>query len=148
MTESHEQAFDEIGTMLLDAWSANERTECIPIVWGNVVSGKQGAVDHYNNPDPYMRVEIVHQTSRTGSLKGPVGTKREYEGLVAAFLHIQAGKGYIQALPLISVAESAFKGTKSPSGVWFRQPRITNIGLQGTWYVVSMTATFLYDLTT
>ena len=144
--ESHEQATDEINTMLLDAWTESPETQLIPIVWGDVVSVKQGTVDYFKGTEPYLRAELFHESSRKASLRGPSGSRREHSGTLAAFLHIQGGKGYANALPLISVAQDAFDGKASPSGVWFRNPEITNIGRQGTWYVMSMTATFIYDL--
>lgn len=146
MIESHDQAFDEINTVLLDAWTANSTTDDIKLVWANVVSGRHGQVDHFSNPDPYLLVETLYETMRTTSLKSSRGAKREHQGSLLALLHIQAGRGYSCALPLISVAQDAFTGTSTPGGVWFRNPRITNIGQQGTWYVMSMTVTFVYDL--
>lgn len=146
MITTHEQAFNEINTILKDAWEADILTTGIEIVWGNVAPDRQGTTDVDGNPIPYLRVETIHETSRTASLKGPVGTKREYQGTLLALLHIQADKGAIHALPLISVVDDAFNGTKSPGGVWFRQPKINPIGPQGTWYVMAATVIFIYDL--
>lgn len=146
MITSHEQAFNEINTLLLDAWAADPGTVDIPIVWGNVAPDRQGTPDGSGNPKPYLRVETIHETSRTVSLKGASGAKREYQGSLVALLHIQADRGVIHALPLISVVEAAFTGISSPGGVWFRNPKISPIGPQGTWYVMAATVTFLYDL--
>lgn len=146
IVETHEEAIDEINTMLLDAWTDSPETQLIPIVWGDVVAPKKGIVDYFNGTEPYLRTELLHETSRTVSLKGPSGTKREHRGTLATLLHIQGGKGYAHAMPLISVAQDAFTGTRSPGGVWFRNPQLTNIGRQGTWYIMSMTVTFIYDL--
>jgi hypothetical protein len=146
MIETHDQAFDEMNTMLLDAWEGDAETYGIPIVWGNIAPDKQGDADLFDNPHPYLRVETIHEASRTASLRGRSGARREYTGSLIALLHIQADKGSVHALPLISVAADAFTGTKSPGGVWFRNPRINSIGPQGTWYVTALTVTFIYDL--
>lgn len=146
MIETHEQATDEINTMLLDAWTESPETQLIPIVWGDVVAPKQGSVDYFDGTDPYLRAELLYSTSSTASLRGPNGSRREHTGQLVALLHIQGGRGYAHALPLISVAQDAFTGKASPGGVWFRNPQITNIGRQGTWYIMSMTVTFIYDL--
>lgn len=146
MINTHDQAFDEMNTMLLDAWEGNFETSQIPIVWGNVAPAKQGSTDVFDNPKPYLRVETIHESSRTASLRSGSGARREYTGSLVALLHIQADKGSIHALPLISVAADAFTGTKSPGGVWFRNPTINSIGPQGTWYVTALTVTFIYDL--
>ena len=144
--DSHEQATDEINTMLLDAWTESPETQLIPIVWGDVVTTKKGTVDYFNGTEPYLRADLLYETARKASLRGKGGSRKEHRGTLVALLHVQGGKGYAHALPLISVAEDAFDGKASPSGVWFRNPQITNIGRQGTWYVMSMTATFIYDL--
>jgi len=146
MIETHEQAVNEINTMLMDAWRGDPDTLEIPLLWGNVAHDRQGVADAFGNPSPFLRVETIHETSRTASLKGAAGSRREYQGSLVALLHIQADKGAIHALPLISVVADAFTGTSSPGGVWFRNPRINQIGPQGTWYVVAVTVTFIYDL--
>ena len=146
MIDTHTQASDEINTMLFDEWSKNPCTEEVPIVWGDVVADRQGGLNYANGATPYLRAELLYETSRKTSLKGRGGAKREHRGLLVALLHTQAGLGYSNALPLISVAQDIFDGTSSPGGVWFRNPHITNIGRQGTWYVTSMTVTFIYDL--
>jgi hypothetical protein len=146
MIATHEQATNEMNTMLMEAWQNHADTYGIPVVWGNVAAPKQGAADPFGNPKPYLRVETIHEASRTASLRGPAGSRSEYTGSLVALLHIQADKGSVHALPLISVAADAFTGTKSPGGVWFRNPRINSIGPQGTWYVTALTVTFIYDL--
>lgn len=146
MINTHEQAFNEMNTMLIDAWKNDPETMNIDIVWGNVAPDRQGESDPFGNPKPYLRVETIHAASATTSLRGAQGTRREHSGRLVALLHIQADKGAIHALPLISVASDAFTGTKSPGGVWFRNPTINSIGPQGTWYVTALTVTFIYDL--
>ena len=146
MIDTHTQASNEMHTMLFDEWTKNPCTEDIPMVWGDVVASKQGGVDYNSGAVPYLRVELLYETSRKTSLKSRRGAKREHRGTLVAHLHTQSGLGYSNALPFISVAQDTFDGIASPGGVWFRNPQITNIGRQGTWYVTSMTVTFMYDL--
>ena len=146
MIETHEQAFDEINTILLDAWKDNSTTSQIPIVWGNVVNERQGTVDYFEQTEPWLLVETIYETAITASLKGSSGIKRTHRGMIVAIIYVQLGKGAVHALPLISVAADAFEGIKTPGGVWFRNPQISTIGKDGTWYTMSMDAKFEYDL--
>jgi hypothetical protein len=146
MIETHEQAFNEMSIMLMDAWREDPETTDIDLVWGNVAPTRKGVQDAFGNPKPYLRAELIYGTSQTASLRGPSGSRHEHSGTLVALLHIQADKGSVHALPLISVVSDTFTGTKSPGGVWFRNPKINTIGPQGTWYVMAATVTFIYDL--
>lgn len=146
MIQSEEQAVEEMSTMLLEAWDASPLTTLIPIVWGDVVQNRQGVPDPLKNPSSFIHVQVLHEDARKVSLRGPAGSRFQQVGTIAAFLYVAGRKGGIHARPLISVAASAFQGKASPNGVWFRNTRTPDMGPQGTWYVVAMTTTFLYDL--
>lgn len=147
MITSHEQAVEEMSTMLRDAWLADANTLGIPIVWADVVSDPQGAPDANNNASPYLLIHTLHEDGSQQSLRSQGNSARhEYTGTLMASLHLQRGKGSIHSLPLISVAKRAFASTASPNGVWFRNTKITDIGPDGVWYIMAMTTDFLYDL--
>jgi hypothetical protein len=144
---SHDQAIDEMCTMLKNAWEGNSDTLNIPITWADVSGDRQGSPDPFQNPAPFLLVYTLHEGGSQQSLRSQGRQARyEYTGTLMANLHVQEGKGSIHALPLISVASSAFASQASPNGVWFRNTKITSIGPQGVWYVMAMTTDFLYDL--
>lgn len=152
MITSPDQAVDEIFTMLRDAWLANVNTAPIDIVWGNVAHDYKGQFDGNGDPIPWLNAQCLHETSLKRSLRGqgapgvPAGSRYEQEGSVVAGLHYPEGEGNLAPLGLISVAQRAFQGKRSPNGVTFSEVQLTDIGPVGTWYLVTMTATFRYDL--
>lgn len=146
MIESTSQAVDEMFTMLKDAWETNSETALIPIMWGNVAHDYQGQPDIFGNQLPFLHVQALHTPSRQVSLGGSMGSRFEHTGSLVASLRYPEGKGTVLAHDLISVAGDAFMGKRSPGGVWFRNPGYSDIGTDRTWYVITMTTTFVYDL--
>ncbi len=152
MITSADQAIDEIFTMLKDAWELDASTTAIPIVWGNVAHDYNGQFDAAGDPIPWLNAQCLHETSTRASLRGqagpgtPAGSRNVEEGSVITGLHAAEGEGNAAPSALISVAKRAFQGKRSPNGVVFINPQLTDLGRQGTWYLITMTATFRYDL--
>lgn len=146
MISDPEQAEDEIYTMLREAWEAGYETLNIPIVWGNVAHDIQGAPDAHGSPEYFLEAKVLHETGRTTSLRGPNGSRQEQQGTVFCKLYGPEGESTGTLMRLINIAGNAYMGTKSPNGVWFRNPQYTTIGSDRTWFVVAMTTTFIYDL--
>lgn len=147
MIETSSQAVEEINTMLFDAWQEDSLTSPLGVVWGNVAHDIKGTPDYFNNPVPFLHVQILHSTGRQASLRGSRGAKFEKAGtLVATYRFSEGGGGNAEALDVLDVVESAFAGKRSPNGVWFRNPSTSDIGTDNTWYVMTFTVNFLYDL--
>lgn len=152
MITTQDQAIDEIFTMLQDAWLLDVNTAPIPIVWGNVAHDYNGQFDAAGDPIPWLNAQCLHETSTKASLRGQVapgaqgGSRYVEEGSVIAGLHAAEGEGNAAPTALISVAKRAFQGKRSPNGVTFVNPQLTDLGRIGTWYLITMTATFRYDL--
>jgi hypothetical protein len=66
--------------------------------------------------------------------------------LLASYRFPEGGGGNSEALDVIRVIEDAFAGKRSPNGVWFRNPTTSDVGTDRTWYVMTFTTNFLYDL--
>ena len=147
MIDNSSQALDEMFTMLKDAWEQSYLTLEIPIVWGNVAHNIQGAPDLFGNQTPFLHVQALHSSGRTASLRGSRGQKHEKSGtLIAAYRFPEGGGGNADALDVIGIIEEAFMGKRSPNGVWFRNTQTSDVGTDRTWYVMTMTTNFLYDL--
>lgn len=132
--------------MLKDAWEGDPLTQDIRIVWGNVVHDIQGQYDVHGNPIPYLHVQALHSGGRQVSLGGSRGSKHEKTGSLIAALRVPEGQGTVDGHDMLSIAGDAFQGKKSPNGVWFRNVTYVDVGTDRAWYLITMTATFIYDL--
>lgn len=152
MITSADQAIDDMFKMLRDAWLLDVDTAPIDIVYGNVAHDYHGQFTVAGDPIPWLNAQVLHETSRRASLRGqagpgtPAGSRNVEEGSIVAALHAPEGEGNAGPAKLISVAMRAFQGKRSPNGVVFIDPQITDLGRQGTWYLITMTTTFRYDL--
>ncbi len=147
MIESSSQAVDEMLTMLFDAWGASSLTLDKTIVWGNVAHDIQGAPDPWSNQTPFLHVQVLHAAGQQVSLRGSRGAKFEKTGsIIAAYRFPEGGGGNVEALDVIDVLERAFAGKSSPNGVWFRRPTTSDVGTDRTWYVITFSINFQYDL--
>lgn len=94
----------------------------------------------------WARARVQHTTGRQASLSGATGVKRwERGGFLIVQLFTPAKEGQNLSDDLASIIRGAFEGYSTPSGVWFRNPRINEVGQDGTWYQVNIFVDFLYD---
>lgn len=96
--------------------------------------------------DPWARARVQHTAGRQASLSGASGTKRwERSGFLIVQLFTPILQGQSSADSLVGIIRGAFEGYSTPSGVWFRNPRISEVGSDGTWYQTNILVDFLYD---
>jgi hypothetical protein len=89
---------------------------------------------------------VQHTAGRQASLSGASGTKRwERSGFLIVQLFTPILQGQSSADSLVGIIRGAFEGYSTPSGVWFRNPRISEVGSDGTWYQTNILVDFLYD---
>jgi hypothetical protein len=68
--------------------------------------------------------------------------------IVQVFAPLTAGEGLTQAEALAIIARDAFEGKTAGAGqVWFRNVAINEIGPDGPWFQINVSADFLYDET-
>ncbi len=95
---------------------------------------------------PWARARVQHTTGRQASLSGANGVKRwERGGFLIVQLFTPMLEGQNLADSLGSIIRGAFEGYSTPSGVWFRNPRIQEVGSDGTWYQTNIFVDFQYD---
>jgi hypothetical protein len=139
------EARDEIFTMFQDALSASAYwpiTVRYPnLNQDNVTSqpdSRDGAIP------PFIIAEVTHYGGRQTTVGGP--TKRfERTGAFRAQIYTPRATGLVDSDGIAKVVVDAFEGQKSPSGIWFRNVRMDEIGPDGIWFRVDVIADFRYD---
>lgn len=141
-----DSARDEILGLFWDDWEAN--TPALnggqaPVVrWPGVDSGDPPPADA-----AWARITVQHATSRQSTLGEPGNRRFSRPGLVTVqiFTPLSAGGGLFLAEKLAIIARNAFEGRGTPSGIWFRDVRVQEAGVDGSWYRMDVRVGFEYD---
>lgn len=140
-------ARDEILTRFKTDWDA-----LTPAVNGGTVPPVQYDNVIQDNPPPgepappWARVTVRHTNPGLESF-GPIGgtRRRERFGLVTVQIFTKVGPGLLLADLLSKIARDSFEGKSTPSGVWFRNVRINEIGKSGSSWQTNVVGEFVYD---
>lgn len=145
MTE--EQARDEMFDMLDAEWTTKAGAVtggAAPlIIW----QGEEPETPPSREAGPYARATVRHFTGGQATL-GSVGSRRfNREGaiFVQCFAPLGIGNPLTIAERLGRIARDAFEGRSSPGGIWFRNPRLNEVGPADGWFQVNVVAPFTYD---
>lgn len=146
MPATYDVARDDILGAFKTRWDADT-----PAIWGSVPDVRYEGVGQLAEPGPdvaWARVTIRHSQGRQASLASDSG-KRRFEKLgivtVSVFGPLVIAKGLETGEKLANVALKAFEGKATTNGVWFRNARITEVGVTRAWFMWNVIAEFSYD---
>lgn len=102
--------------------------------------------DGEDPPLTWARVTVRHVFSAQSALSDDAG-KRRYtrDGLVTIQLFTPFNEGLSNADTIASLLQGAFLGVSTPNGVWFRNVRTNEVGVDGPWFQTNVLADFRYD---
>ena len=136
MSATYLEAINEIQDIFKSAWDATGHAA----VYENV-DGSQPSTTA-----PWARVTVRHVSGGQASLANHVGVRRWYRlGIVTVQVFVPMGEGLSEAYTLSKIISDAYEGAATPSGVWFRNVRINEVGPDGEWYQFNVSADFTYD---
>lgn len=153
---SYEAARDEIFTMFMEAWTQGTP----PLNGGSLFPVHWMGLEESSAPNAdltYAAVYLSHLPDPRQTLTGGAGTVRyERRGLLTVQLHVPIDDGQALRLgpKLAKIIVDAYEGKHSPSGVWFRNVRIQEIGTasgglatqrSSERYQINVYAEFIYD---
>lgn len=97
--------------------------------------------------DTWLRASLLHATGSQASLAGVDGVRRwNRTGFISVQCFAPLAKGSAQAATkLACVVRDALQGKQTPSCVWFRNPKINEVGEDRDWFNVNATIDFDYD---
>ena len=140
-----ETARNEICKLFNDFWAANTpaiTTTAPKILW-------QGLENIDGTPPvdaPYCRFSMQHTDGRQTSLGPANGRRFERVGLILLSVYAPlSGKGIETSRRLGMVANAAFEGVGTASGIWFYDVSLRELGIDGNHFVHSVYANFRYQ---
>lgn len=95
----------------------------------------------------WCRINIRHATGEQATLADPNGGslhRQEGTVIVQVFANYKSNKGSTLAVQLAMVAKKAFTGKRTPN-VWFKRARYQEVGREGVWYQINVSADFEWD---
>lgn len=97
--------------------------------------------------DTWLRAALQHGPQGQASLAGVDGVRRWSRiGFISVQCFAPLASGSVQrATRLASVVRDALQGKQTASCVWFRNPRINEVGEDRDWFNVNATIDFDYD---
>lgn len=118
----------------------------------NVKMYWEGVPTSSSNPAPtssqtWIRTSMNHVTGDQSSLAGEDGVRRwNRTGFISVQCFAPLASGSVQrATQLACVVRDALQGKQTENCVWFRNPRIGEVGEDKDWFNVNATIDFDYD---
>lgn len=95
----------------------------------------------------WVRVSISDTgEGRLPPLVGEVGNRRyTADGILTVEIYALSGDGRTLAQQLGMAVLSAYRGKRTPGGVWFRRERVVDVGPDGNWWHVNAIIEYQYD---
>lgn len=122
------------------AWDGNVTSQPIPVFYQDAKQDRPT-----NDLQPFVRVQVQHAAGRQASLAGVDGQKlRINNGIFTVQLFTVLGEGLSKADVLAKIIQDAFEG-QAVNGIWFRNVRVNEIGVDGDRYQTNILVDFTYD---
>jgi len=134
MSLTYEEAYDEILTLLKDAWDPTTYT----MHWEGVDEERD------MGQDPWATVMVRHAQGNQSTLGGKGQRQFLRIGVVMIDLNTPSTSSLSGAYQLAKVVADAYEGVSSPNGVWFRNVRINENGRNGSFNRITVVAEFEY----
>lgn len=137
--------------LFYDAWRAKA-----PLVWtGGVPEVLWQGVEERSKKDarkprsdkPWARVTVNHNVSPQRTFGEPGNRRFERLGIltVQVFSPMSLEQGLTLGEDLAVVARDAYEGNTTPSGVWFRNTKLQEVGPSDPWWQINVSTEFQYD---
>lgn len=145
MSLTPETARTEVCRLLNEAWAAStpalNNGQPVRIEWEGVQASTPPPADA-----PHARHYMRHTTDQ-GQTLGQAGTKRHFRtGLITVQVFAPvSGGGVTLAQKLAIIARNAYEGVGTSTGLWFRNARLNEIGVDEGLFQINVLVEFLYD---
>lgn len=137
MSLTFKQATDDINAMMKTVAD----NESIDVHWANRKTHRS------MSEDSFVEFIIRHSGGQQDTLGGLGNRSFIRVGIAVARVFTQTGKGLSSAYALAKSIVDAYEGVHSPNGVWFRNVRIQEMGVDGNFFELQVLIEFEYNET-
>ena len=130
------EARDEMSALFQEAWTSTGYA----VFWDDIGQPVE------NDRSPWARLTVRHADASQATLANHAG-RRRYRRVGTVFVQLFAptGEGLSTLDDMAIEAMRAFEGRTTPGGVWFRDVRLRELGVDGSWQLANVMADFEYD---
>ena len=129
------EAVDEMLQIFNDAWSLT----------GFKAFYENTRDDRDTDQSPWAEVVVRHATGQQDTLGGVGNRSFVREGAIVITINTPSSSGLSKGYNLAKVVTDAYEGNSSPSGVWFRNVRVNELGKEGTFFQLNVVIDFEYS---
>lgn len=130
-----EQAYNEIRTMIVAGWVTAER---------DIYFEAEDKPREYGE-QPFARVWVRHSSAGQRTLGGQGHRMFDRNGRIEIEVNSPTGNGLSESYQLAKVAADVFEGKSSPGGIWFKNVMWRELGQDGGFYQILVSANFNYS---
>lgn len=136
MNLTYKEAQDEIFTVFKAAWDTT----------GYYVHYQDVQIPRSTSEAPWAVVSLQHTAGFQATLSGGNGARTFTRvGFLTVKIFTPSGKGLQEAYDLAKVVSDAFEGVSTPKGVWFKDTRLLEVGVEGEFHQLNVVIDFTYD---
>lgn len=133
------EARDQMSALFKTAWEAGFSPD-LTVIWDDIGEPEP------TSRDPWARFVVRHWEGEQGSLANHDGQRRYCRrGTIFVNLFAPTGEGLSRLDQMAIVAMNAFEGATTSGGVWFRNVRLRERGVDGNWQMATVMVDFEYD---
>jgi hypothetical protein len=132
MSLTPQQAVDDMSAMFLAVAGG------YTIHWENVKK------DRSSTQDPWFVYMVRHTIGQQDSLGGIGSRSFLRAGQIVVAVYTPVGNGLSESYTLAKLVTDAYEGKASPNGVWFRNVRVNEIGVDGDFHQTNVIIEFQY----
>jgi hypothetical protein len=130
------QARDETSALFKAAWDLTP----YGVVWDDIGG------EYPDDRSPWARFTMRHADGFQATLSNVSGQRRwRRTGTVFIQLFAPTNEGLATLDEMAMIARGAFQGKATAGGVWFRNGRVREIGVDGKWQQANVLIDFEYD---
>ena len=93
---------------------------------------------------PWAEVVVRHAAAQQDTLGGSGNRSFVRLGALVVTINTPSSSGLSEGYNLANVVTDAYEGVSSPSGIWFRNVRVNELGREGTFFQLNVTVDFEY----
>lgn len=140
------QARDEVFALFRTAWLADSTSQDVELRYEDVGPKEPPSAPSEGQAPAWARIQMRWADGDQISLGGNQGSSIfDRSGIITIQVFAPSGDGRVLSDQLTEIALNALEGKTTTSGVRIRRARHIDVGIDGPWFQVNVTANFEYD---
>jgi len=133
-------ARDEIYNLIYSGLISNEHTNNLKIIFDDT-----GESPPDSSEFPWFRITIRHSENSKQETLSRENIKYSRRGILFVQIFTIIGTGLSLSDKYSQIVLNLISGKQTASGIWFRNPRINEVGRDKSWFQINVISDFYYE---